>query len=156
MTRERLDLSTFCERVWRLLSRRDNPELLWVCVINMFVSQTYNYTIRPICLLERFRLFNFIIFSVANISRRSDTVRPVKLGEMGFPSVLSVGRQIPEIQVLPGYLPAKTGQVPTWPDPKIQVLTWAGFAQVLRCSDTRSSDVTVNTVSTTNADITLA
>ena len=55
----------------------------------------------------------------------------------------SVGRQVVKIQVLPEYLPAKTTRVPTWPLAKIQVLTWAVLAQVLRYSDTRRSDVIV-------------
>jgi len=63
----------------------------------------------------------------------------------------SVGRQILKIQVLPEYLPAKTTQVPTWPDTQFQVLTWADLGQVLRYLNTSSGDVTVifATVATT-------
>jgi hypothetical protein len=83
------------------------------------------------------------IFSITYVSR-DQVIAVERVSSSSQACVLySVGRQVVKIQVLPEYLPAKTTRVPTWPLAKIQVLTWAVLAQVLRYSDTRRSDVIV-------------
>lgn len=68
-----------------MLSRRDNPVSYISIRCCMLSGQTYNYTIRPMFLLEHFRLFiiiNFII--VMPIPRRVLQLEP---GELVYLSI---------------------------------------------------------------------